>query len=211
MPTERIRVLCVDDHPIVRDGISLVIGRQQDMEVVAAAATGEEGVTLFRSLHPDVTLMDLQLRSMSGLEAIRVIRGENELARIIVLTTYEGDEDIYRSLEAGAVTYLLKDTLSNDLVRVIRKVHEGRQPMDVEIEARLRERAAGRPLSPREVQVTELIARGMRNKEIAASLDISEDTVQAHIKSMFSKLRVHDRTAAMDVALRRGIIHLKPR
>jgi two-component system NarL family response regulator len=174
------------------------------MEVVGAAATGEEGVKLFRSLHPDVTLMDLQLRSMSGLEAIRSIRGGNEHARIIVLTMYEGDEDIYRSLEAGAVTYLLKDTLSKDLVRIIRKVHEGRQPMDVDIEARLRGRAAGRTLSPREIEIVELIARGMRNKEIAATLTISEETVQAHVKSIFSKLDVHDRTAAMNVALRRG-------
>jgi DNA-binding NarL/FixJ family response regulator len=206
--TSRIRVLCVDDHRIVRDGISLIIGRQPDMEVVGSASSGEESVELFRRCNPDVTLMDLQLGSMSGVEAIRAIKSQDEAARIVVLTMYSGDEDIYRALEAGAVTYLLKDTLSDDLIRVVRDVHEGKQPISPHVEARLAERAARPHLTPREVQVIELIAQGMRNKEIAATLGISEETAQVHVKNILSKLKVKDRTAAVSVALRRGIIHI---
>ena len=204
----RIRVLCVDDHRIVREGISLIIGRQPDMEVVGSAASGEESDELFRQHQPDVTLMDLQLGAMSGVEAIRAIKAQAEDARIVVLTMYSGDEDIYRALEAGAVTYLLKDTLSDDLIRVVRDVHDGKQPLGADVEARLAERAARPHLTPREVQVVELIAQGMRNKEIAAALGISEETAQVHVKNILSKLKVKDRTAAVSVALRRGIIHL---
>ena len=208
MKNARIRVMCVDDHRIVREGISLIIDRQPDMEVVGSAASGEESVELFQRCHPDVTLMDLQLRSMSGVEAIRAIRRQDEDARIVVLTMYSGDEDIHRALEAGATTYLLKDTLSDDLIRVVREVHEGKQPIGADVEARLAERA-GRPrLTSREVQVLELIAQGMRNKEIAAALGISEETAQVHVKNILAKLKVKDRTAAVNVALRRGIIHL---
>jgi DNA-binding NarL/FixJ family response regulator len=204
----RIRVLCVDDHRIVREGISLIIGRQPDMEVVGSAASGEESVELFRQQKPDVTLMDLQLGAMSGVEAIRAIKSQDEDARIVVLTMYSGDEDIYRALEAGAVTYLLKDTLSDDLIKVVRDVHGGKQPLGADVEARLAERATRPRLTPREVQVVELIAQGMRNKEIAAALGISEETAQVHVKNILSKLKVKDRTAAVSVALRRGIIHL---
>jgi DNA-binding NarL/FixJ family response regulator len=208
MKNSPIRVMCVDDHRIVREGISLIIDRQPDMEVVGSAASGEESVELFQRCRPDVTLMDLQLRSMSGVEAIRAIRRQDEDARIVVLTMYSGDEDIHRALEAGATTYLLKDTLSDDLIRVVREVHEGKQPIGADVEARLAERA-GRPrLTSREVQVLELIAQGMRNKEIAAALGISEETAQVHVKNILSKLKVKDRTAAVNVALRRGIIHL---
>jgi DNA-binding NarL/FixJ family response regulator len=208
MKNARIRVMCVDDHRIVREGISLIIDRQPDMEVVGSAASGEESVELFQQCRPDVTLMDLQLRSMSGVEAIRAIRRQDEAARIVVLTMYSGDEDIHRALEAGAATYLLKDTLSDDLIRVVREVHEGKQPIGADVEARLAERA-GRPrLTSREVQVLELIAQGMRNKEIAAALGISEETAQVHVKNILAKLKVKDRTAAVNVALRRGIIHL---
>jgi len=208
MKNARIRVMCVDDHRIVREGISLIIDRQPDMEVVGSAASGEESVELFQRCRPDVTLMDLQLRSMSGVEAIRAIRRHDEDARIVVLTMYSGDEDIHRALEAGAATYLLKDTLSDDLIRVVREVHEGKQPIGADVEARLAERA-GRPrLTSREVQVLELIAQGMRNKEIAAALGISEETAQVHVKNILAKLKVKDRTAAVNVALRRGIIHL---
>lgn len=208
MATQRIRVLCVDDHRIVREGIALIIGRQPDMTVVATAASGEEAVALCRRYRPDVTLMDLQLGGMSGLEAIRAIRRHDPTARIVVLTMYQGDEDIYRSLNAGAVTYLLKDTLSDDLVRVIREVHQGTPSLSPDVAARLAERAAKPALTGREVQVIELIAQGMRNKEIAASLGISEETAQVHVKNILAKLDVKDRTAAVTVALRRGIIHI---
>ena len=205
---DRIRVLCVDDHRIVREGLGLIINRQPDMEVVASAASGEESVVLFQHYRPDVTLMDLQLCGMSGVEAIRAIRGHDRDARIVVLTMYQGDEDIFRALDAGAATYLLKDTLSDDLVRVVREVHAGQQPLRPEVEARLAERAAGPTLTPRELEVIELIALGMRNKEIAASLGISDETAQVHVKHILAKLKVKDRSAAITVALRRGIIHL---
>jgi DNA-binding NarL/FixJ family response regulator len=199
--------MCVDDHRIVRDGICLILNRQKDIKVVGTAVTGEEGVELFARCRPDVTLMDLRLGSMSGLEAIRAIRQNHPDARIIVLTTYQGDEDIYRALNGGAVTYLLKDTLSDDLVRVIREVHAGGRPMSPDIEARLAERAASGILTPRETEVIELIFRGMRNKEIGAALGISADTAEVHIRNILAKLKVNDRTAAVHVALRRGIIH----
>jgi DNA-binding NarL/FixJ family response regulator len=203
-----LRVLCVDDHRIVREGLTLIIERQADMRVVAAAATGEEAVELVRRYRPDVTLMDLQLGSMSGVEAIRAIRREHPDARIVVLTMYSGDEDIYRALEAGAATYLLKDTLPDDLIRVVREVHEGKHPMQPDVEARLARRAAGPTLSAREVAVVELVAHGMRNKEIAAALGITEETVQVHVKRILAKLNVKDRSGAIHVALQRGIIHI---
>jgi two-component system NarL family response regulator len=199
----------VDDHRIVREGIALIIGLQPDMSVVASASTGEEALTLFRRHHPDVTLMDLQLPGMSGLETIRALIQEDPSARVIVLTMYEGDEDIYRALDAGAVTYLLKDMLTEELIRVVRAVHAGERPLTTHIKARLDERAAHPALTPREVQVLELIAEGHRNKEIAADLTISEETVHAHVRNLFSKLGVSDRTAAVTAALRRGIIHLR--
>lgn len=207
--TPQIRVLCVDDHRIVREGISLIIDREGDMQVVGAAATGEEAVALFRRERPDVTLMDLQLPTMSGLDAIREIRREDADARIIVLTMYQGDEDIHRALGAGAATYLLKDTLSDDLIRFVREVNAGRRPIRPEVKARLDERAGSPTLTPREIQVMERVAEGRRNKEIAALLGISEETVQVHLKNIFAKLKVSERTAAVNVALRRGIVHIK--
>jgi DNA-binding NarL/FixJ family response regulator len=209
MTKSPIRVLCVDDHRIVREGISLIISRQPDMEVIGSAATGEEAVALFKRERPDVTLMDLQLPTMSGLEAIQAIRREDADARIIVLTMYQGDEDIHRSLTAGATTYLLKDTLSDDLIRFVREVHAGRRPIRPDVKARLDERAAAPTLTPREIQVMELVSEGRRNKEIAATLGISEETVQVHLKNIFAKLKVSERTAAVNVALRRGIVHIR--
>ena len=172
MMKSRIRVLCVDDHRIVREGIGLIIDRQTDMEVVGSAATGEEAVLLFMRERPDVTLMDLQLSTMSGLDAIRAIRHEDAEARIIVLTMYQGDEDIHRALSAGATTYLLKDTLSDDLIRFVREVHAGRSPIRADVKARLDERAGQPTLTPREVQVMELVYEGRRNKEIGTLLGI---------------------------------------
>jgi DNA-binding NarL/FixJ family response regulator len=204
----KIRVLCVDDHSIVRDGIALIINRQDDMEVVASAASGDEAVALFHRFGPDVTLMDLRLHGLSGTEAIEQIRQVNADARIVVLTMFDGDEDIHRALQAGAATYLLKDTLSDDLIRVVREVHSGKRPVPADVEARLAERLAHPTLTPREVDVIELVTQGLRNKEIAASLGISEFTVQVHVKSIFAKFGVSDRTAAVKVALRRGIVHL---
>ena len=209
MTSPRIRVLCVDDHRIVREGIGLIIARQPDMEVVGSAATGEEAIALFKRERPDVTLMDLQLATMSGLEAIQAIRREDADARIIVLTMYQGDEDIHRALTAGATTYLLKDTLSDDLIRFVREVHAGRRPIRADVKARLDERATQPTLTPREVQVMELVSEGRRNKEIAVLLGISEETVQVHLKNIFAKLKVGERTAAVNVAIRRGIVHIK--
>jgi len=209
MTSPPIRVLCVDDHRIVREGIGLIIARQPDMEVVGSAATGEEAVALFKRERPDVTLMDLQLSTMSGLEAIQAIRREDADARIIVLTMYQGDEDIHRALTAGATTYLLKDTLSDDLIRFVREVHAGRRPIRADVKARLDERATQPTLTPREVQVMELVSEGKRNKEIAVLLGISEETVQVHLKNIFAKLKVGERTAAVNVAIRRGIVHIK--
>jgi two-component system, NarL family, response regulator len=209
MGSTEIRVLCVDDHRIVREGLALIIARQLDMKVVGSAATGEEAVTLFKRHRPDITLMDLQLGSMSGVEAIRAIRQHDPAARIVVLTMYHGDEDIHRALQAGAAAYLLKDTLSDDLIRVVREVHAGTEPMfSSDVQAHLTERASRRQLTRREVQVIELISYGMRNKEIAAALGITEETAQVHVKNILAKLDVQDRTAAMNVALRRGIIHI---
>jgi two-component system, NarL family, response regulator len=204
-----IRVLCVDDHRIVREGVALIIDREADMQVVGSAATGEEAVAIFKRERPDVTLMDLQLPVMSGLDAIKEIRRDDPDARIIVLTMYQGDEDIHRALSAGAATYLLKDTLSDDLIRFVREVHTGRRPIRPEVKARLDERAAQPTLTPREIQVMERVAEGKRNKEIAALLGISEETVQVHLKNIFVKLRVSERTAAVNVALRRGIVHIR--
>lgn len=209
MHNRRIRVLCVDDHRIVREGIALIIKRQPDMDVVGMAATGEEALELFKRCHPDVTLMDLRLRGMSGVEAIKAIRRLDASARVVVLTMYQGDEDIYRALEAGATTYLLKDTLADDLIQVIRDVKAGRQPtVSPEVQARLAERSVRPELTPRELEILQLISQGMQNKEIAASLGISEATAQVHVKNILAKLDVRHRTAALNVALRRGIVHI---
>lgn len=203
-----IRVLCVDDHPVVRDGIRLIISREDGMEVVGCAESGEEAVGLFLEYRPDITLMDLRLGTMTGLETIKAIRGHDPEARVIVLTMYEGDEDIHRALAAGAVTYLLKHTLSADLIRVIREVHNGGQPIAADVAAKLQERAAHPTLTSREMEVINQVALGLHNKEIGARLGISADTVEAHLKNIFWKLNVSDRLTAVTVAVRRGIVHL---
>ena len=205
----RIRVMCVEDHRIVREGLALIINQETDMTVVGACATAEEAVDLYRACRPDVTLMDLRLGKMSGVDAIKGIRAEHPDARIIVLTMYEGDEDIYRAHQAGATTYLLKDTLSSDLIRVVRQVHAGERPVMPMIEARLKERAASPKLTSREIEVLQLISEGLRNKEIGATLGITEGTVQIHVKNIFGKLNVNDRTAAVQVAVRRGLVYMR--
>lgn len=204
-----IKVLLVDNHRIVREGLAMVIDREPDMHVAASAASADDAVRRHREQRPDVTIMDLQLGGTSGVHAIRQIRAGDPAARIVVLTMMRGDEDIYRAMEAGAVTYLLKDTAIEDLTRVIRDVHAGRSPrVSPEIKAQMVARAERPSLTDRETEVLELVRRGLRNREIAGSLGISEETVQSHVRSILSKLDVPDRTAAVDVALRRGILHL---
>jgi two-component system, NarL family, response regulator len=166
-------------------------------------------VLLFERQQPDLTLMDQRLGAMSGLEAIHVIRRKDPTARIIVLTMYQGDEDVYRALAAGAATYLLKETLPDDLIRVMRDVHKGGHPLGANVKARLDERAAQPTLTPREVEVITLVSQGLRNKEVAAVLSIAERTVAVHLTNIFTKLQVNERTAAVNVALRRGIVHIE--
>jgi len=204
-----IRVLCVDDHRLMREGVAKIVGVQPDMEVVAEASNGEQAVAQFLACRPDVTLMDLQLPITSGPEAIRRIRQLDDCARIIALTMYRGDEDIHRAFEAGAMGYVLKDTISDDLIHVIREVHAGRRVVAPDIQQALDERARHPALSLRERQVLELVAEGMRNKEIAAALGISTDTTGMHVKNSYTKLDVHDRTAAVAKASRRGIIRIE--
>jgi two-component system NarL family response regulator len=204
-----IRVLCVDDHRLLREGIVRIVGLQPDMTVVAQASNGEEAVEQFLQHQPDVTLMDLQLPTMNGLQAIREIRRADPEARIVVLTMYQGDEDIHRAIAAGARGYLLKDTLPDDLIRVIREVHAGERVIPPAVAAALEQRASQPILTDRELQVLELLVTGKRNKEIAAELGISADTASAHIKSIFLKFNVHDRTAALAEGVRRGMIHIR--
>lgn len=204
----RITVLCVDDHRIVREGLRMIINGEPDMVVIDTAATGAEAVTRYRQYLPDITLMDLRLPDISGVDAIREIRRLDATARIIVLTMYTGDEDIHRAIGAGASTYLLKDTLSDDLPRIVREVHGGRQSLPSDVAAKLRERAAHPTLTAREIEVMKLVATGRRDKEIAVALSISSHTVRVHMKNIFNKLDVSDRTEAMSLAIRRGIIHI---
>ena len=206
--TRPITVLCVDDHPIVREGLSMIINGEPDMTVVDAAATGGEAIARYRQHAPDITLMDLQLPDMGGVDAIRAIRELDHDARIIVLTMYKGDEDIHRALGAGASTYLLKDAIADDLPRIVRDVHAGLRRLPLDVQARLEEREAQPALTSREVEVMKLVAAGRRDKEIAIALSISSLTVRVHVKNIFAKLGVGDRTEAMSVAIRRGIIHI---
>ncbi len=204
-----IRILVVDDHPIVRKGLAATIDPEPDMEIVASAGSGKQAVDLFREKRPDVTIMDLTLTpEMTGIQAIQEIRREFPNARIMVLSAYKGDEDIYRALRAGAATYLLKESLGDDLITLIREVHAGGGSISSQVARKLADRVKQPGLTPRELEVLQVVAKGMRNKEIAASLNISEETVQGHVKNILSKLQVHDRTEAVTVAIRRGIIHI---
>jgi len=209
MSDQKIRVMCVEDHRIVREGIALIINHEDDMEGVGSASNGDEAVTVYKECRPDVVLMDLRLGKTSGVDAIKAIRQITPDARIVVLTMYEGDEDIFRAHQAGATTYLLKDTLSSDLIRVVRAVHAGERPVDPQVQARLAERASGPTLTAREIEVLQLISEGLRNKEVGATLGIAEGTVQIHVKNIFGKLNVSDRTAAVQIAVRRGLIQMR--
>lgn len=206
--SEKIRILLVDDHPMIRAGLAATIKPEPDMQVVAIAANGKDALEQYRLQHPDVTLMDLKMPEMGGVESIRAIRAEFPAAKIMVLTTYQGEEDIYRAMKAGAVSYLLKDTLAENMVRMIREVAGGGRPIPPGVAQRLTDQMFQPRLTARELEVLELVARGLRNKELAADLKISEDTVQGHMKSIFAKLSVTDRTAAVSVAIQRGIVHI---
>lgn len=204
----RIRVLTVDDHAVFRDGIAAIIAPEPDMVLVGEATNGVEAVTAFRALHPDVTLMDLQMPVRSGIEAIAEIRSSAPNARIIVLTTYDGDVQALRALKAGASGFLLKSSLRKELLETIRAVHAGRRYVPPGIAQQIAIHAAVDPLTDREISVLELVAAGKSNKLIAWDLSLSEDTIKGHLRSIYSKLDVADRTQAVTVALRRGIIQL---
>jgi DNA-binding NarL/FixJ family response regulator len=206
---ERIRILVVDDHHVVRQGLVALLNIIPDIEVVGEASDGLQAIDLHKILQPDITLMDLQLPNLGGVDAILKIRATDPAARFIVLTTFDGDEDIFRSLQAGAKAYLLKGMTVDELVSTIQAVHSGRTLISPAIAEKLAERMSTQALTNRELKVLERIVAGRANKEIASDLQISEATVKSHINSLLGKLGVSDRTHAATVALQRGIVHLK--
>jgi two-component system, NarL family, response regulator len=207
MADRRIRVLCVDDHRIVREGLEMILSASDDIEVVGSVPSGEEALRFLAASKPDVVLLDLRLPGINGIETTERLHSICPRIRIVILTMHDGDEDIYRALAAGASTYLLKTVESGRLLETIRDVHAGNKPVDPRIAAKLEERDARPKLTRREVQVLELITGGYRNKEIATHLKISEETVQTYVKTILIKLNVEDRGAAARMAIRRGIVH----
>jgi DNA-binding NarL/FixJ family response regulator len=203
-----IRVLVADDHTVVRDGLVAIIKQEKDMDVVAEAGDGRQAVELWKKHRPDVTIMDLRMPGLEGVNAIYEIRAADPNARIIVLTTFDGDEDIYRGMRAGAKSYLLKDVKREELFECIREVHNGKTFVPPAIAAKLAERLPAEELTPREMEVLQLLAAGKPNKLIGADLAITEVTVKSHVQSMFRKLNVLSRTEAISVANRRGLLHL---
>jgi DNA-binding NarL/FixJ family response regulator len=203
-----IRVLSVDDHPLLRDGVAALINSQSDIELVAEAANGLEALEQFRKHKPDITLMDLQMPDMNGIDAISAIRGEFPEARIIVLTTYTGDVQVSRALRAGARAYLLKGLLRKELLETIRSVHAGHKRLSAEAAMEIAEHSTDEVLTPREVDVLRLVAGGNGNKEVGAKLALTEETVKSHVRNILSKLRANDRTHAVTIALKRGILDL---
>jgi DNA-binding NarL/FixJ family response regulator len=203
-----IRILAVDDHPLVREGISGLIAGQSDMQLVSQASNGRDAIQQFRTHHPDVTLMDLQMPEMNGLDAVIAILGEFLNARIVVLTTYAGDVQVMRALKAGARAYLLKSTLHKELLDTIRAVNTGKKAVSPEVSFQLAEHATDDALTPAEVRVLRLIAEGLANKEISAKLSISEETVKGQVRNILGKLGANDRTHAAMIGIKRGIIEL---
>jgi DNA-binding NarL/FixJ family response regulator len=206
MTENRIRVLSVDDHPLLRQGIAAIINSQEDMSLVSQASNGIEAIQQYSEHRPDVTLMDLRLPGMSGIDATIAIRAEFPEARIIMLTTSEGDVEVHRALEAGARGYLLKNTPARELVEVIRQVHAGKKRIPAEVAAQLAEHMGDESLTNREVEILQQVAAGYRNRDIGERLFISEETVKSHLKHIMEKLNARDRTQAVAVAVRRGII-----
>jgi DNA-binding NarL/FixJ family response regulator len=204
--TKKIRVLTVDDHPLLREGVAAVIEGEEDIELIAEATSGQEAIEIFRSHRPDVTLMDLQMPGMSGIDAILAIRAEFPNARFIVLTTYQGDVQALRALKAGAAGYLLKNMLRKELLETIRIVHAGRRRIPPEIAAELADHVTDDALSEKEIAVLQRVATGNSNKIIASQLNVSEATVKGHMKSILSKLNANDRTHAVTIAMKRGFL-----
>ena len=203
-----IRVLAADYHPLLRDGIAALIGSEEDMELIGEASNGREALDLFRKHQPDITLMDLQMPEMNGIDAIGAIRSEFPEARIIVLTTHPGDVQVSRAFKAGARAYLMKSELRKELLKTIRAVHAGQKRMSPEVASELAEHATDGVLTPREVEVLRLVAAGNANKEIGARLSLAEVTIKSHVKNILAKLEANDRTHAVTIALKRGIIDL---
>jgi DNA-binding NarL/FixJ family response regulator len=207
-PGGKIQVLCVDDHPIVREGLASILALQTDMEMIGAAGSGVDALKFFRKMQPDITLVDLRLPDMSGHELTRQLLAQSSNARVIVLTSFEGDADIERALAAGARGYVVKGMVREELLAAIRAVHAGKKHVHGPVAEKLAEHLGSEKLSERELQVLKEMAAGKRNKEIGAELSIAEDTVKMHVKNILEKLQVSDRTEAVTVALRRGILHL---
>jgi DNA-binding NarL/FixJ family response regulator len=205
---ERIRVLCADDHPIVRKGIASLLANEPDTVLVGEASNGKEAVDLYRALQPDVTLIDLRMPQLDGIAATRQIRSEFPKANIIALTSYDGDQDIYQALEAGVRGYLLKETVHAEMIRAIRTVHAGKRLVPPEVAERLSEYFPQIALTPREVEVLSFVAQGLANKDIAERLGTASGTIKMHIQNILEKLGAADRTHAVTIAIRRGILHL---
>jgi DNA-binding NarL/FixJ family response regulator len=207
-PTEVLGILCVDDHPLVRKGIAAILANEKDMNPTTEAGSGAEAVEAFRQFHPDVTLMDLRMPGMDGIEATKEIRKIDSEAKIIALTSYDGDQEIYRALEAGVRGYILKESVHTEIVRAIRVVQSGKRLMPPEVAERLSEHFPQVALTPREIEVLQHVAKGLGNKEIGVRLGTAAGTVKMHLQNILSKLGASDRTHAVTLAIRRGIIHI---